>query len=127
MKIHVNKEKVEKKGLFGGGKSWYIVYAHYELNDEETQRLNANKNILSMVAFDFPYRGPSGVIEPDTSPTVAKLTDRKDFVKDGKGCILGCVFTNGELLEAENIVNEGAKALKSELFAEGAGSSVKEI
>ena len=127
MKIHITKDKVEKKGLFGGGKSWFTVYAHYELNDEEKQLLNQNKNVLNLIAFDFPYRGPSGEVEPDTSPSIEQLTNEKSFKKDGKGHILGCVFTNGELLELENTINEGAKNFKSELFAGGQGSSVTEI
>jgi hypothetical protein len=79
-----------------------------------------------MTAFDFPYRGPTGRPEDGTSPTVDKLTNPKDF-RDGKGICLGCLFSNGEIQELENIVNDGAKALKSELFAGGEGSSVKEI
>ena len=120
MKIHINKEKVEKKGLFGGGKMWYVVSAHYELNDEEKQLLSQNKNLLTMTVFDFPYRGPSGDISGESSPTIKQLTNGKDYP-------IGCVFTVGELQELENIINEGAKIFKSNLVTDQLGSSVTEI
>jgi len=58
MKIHIKKDKIEKKGLFGGGKSWFTVEARYELNDDEKRLLEQNKHVLEMIPFDFPYRGP---------------------------------------------------------------------
>ena len=120
MKIHIKKDKVEKKGLFGGGKSWFTVEARYELNDEEKQLLAKNKNVLSMPAFDFPFRGPSGDTEGNYSPTIKNMTGGKEYP-------LGCVFTNGELQEVEELINEGAKNLKAELYGGGLGSSTTEI
>lgn len=120
MKIHINKKKIEKKGLFGGGKSWFVVDAHYELNDEEGLLLKENKNLLAMTAFDFPFRGPSGDPRGGQSPTVKNMTGDKDYP-------IGCVFTNGELQELENLINEGAKNLKAELYGGSLGSSTTEI
>lgn len=120
MKIHINKEKVEKKGLFGGGKMWYVVNAHYELNDEEKQLLNKNRNLLDMTVFDFPWRGPNGDTSGNSSPNIKQLTSGKDYP-------IGCVFSTGELQELEDIINEGARVFKSNLIPEQLGSSVKEI
>ena len=120
MKIHIKKDKIEKKGLFGGGKSWFSVGAHYELNDEERRLLDKNKNLLGMTAFDFPFRGPSGDPSGEQSPTIKNMTGGKEYS-------IGCVFTNGELQALEDLINEGAKNLKAELFAGGAGSTSTEI
>jgi hypothetical protein len=120
MKIHIKKDKIEKKGFFGGGKSWFSVGAHYELNDEERRLLEKNKNVLGMTAFDFPFRGPNGDPAGSQSPTVKNMTGGKEYP-------IGCVFTNGELQALEDLINEGAKNLKAELFAGGAGSTSTEI
>ena len=127
MKIHINKNKIEKKGLFGGGKSWFTVDAYYELNSEERNLLNSNKNVLNMIAFDLPYRGPSGDTTGESSPTVKQLTDEKYVQKNGEGYPIGCFFSNAELQEAEDIINEGAKNLKAELYGGSLGSSTTEI
>jgi hypothetical protein len=120
MKVHVNKEKIEKKGLFGGGKSWFVVSAQYELNDEERRLLDANRHVLEMVPFDFPFRGPSGDTTGESSPTVKQLVGAKPYP-------LGCVFSNGELQELEALVTDGAKDLKAELFGGQLGTSTIEI
>ena len=120
MKIHINKDKVEKKGLFGGGKTWFTVHARYELNEEERQLLDKNKHVLEMIAFDFPFRGPSGDTRGESSPTVKNLTGPKEY-------IIGCVFSNGELQDLEEIITEGAKNLKAELFGGQLGRSSTEI
>ena len=120
MKIHIKKEKIEKKGLFGGGKSWFYVAAHYELNDEEKALLKGNRNLLEMIAFDFPFRGPNGDPSGGSSPTIKKMTGGEEFP-------IGCVFTNGELQELEALINQGAKDLKAELFGASLGSSSTEI
>lgn len=79
-----------------------------------------------MTVFDFSWRRPDGVIKDDISLTIAKLVDEKSFTKYG-GCSIGCVFTNGELLELENMINEEARILKNNLLPDQLGSSVKEI
>ncbi len=122
MKIHINKDKKESKGLFGLGstKTWFVVEAHYELNDEEKKLLNQNKHVLSLEAFDFPFRGLTGEITGENSPTIKQLTGGKPYP-------LGCVFSNGELQELEGIINEGAKNLKAEIYGGGQGTSITEI
>jgi hypothetical protein len=120
MKIHIEKEKVEKKGFLGPGKTWFIVTARYELNDEEEQLLEKNKHVLKLTPFDFPFRGPDGDPKGNTTPTIKQLIGDKGFP-------LGCVFSNGELEEVENMVNQGAKNLKAELYGGGVGSTVTEI
>jgi hypothetical protein len=120
VKIHIKKDKIEKKGLFGGGKSWFAVEARYELSEEERHLLDKNRHVLNMIAFDFPYRGPSGNTANESSPTVKQLTGAKEYP-------LGCVFSNGELQELEAIVTEGAKSLKAELYGGQLGSSTTEI
>ena|ERR1039458_1897376 len=120
MKVHIKKEKVEKKGLFSGGKFWFTVDACYELNEEEMNLLNQNKHVLNMIAFDFPFRGPSGDTTGEKSPTIKQLTS-------SKGYPIGCVFSNGELQELEEIINEGAKNFKAELLGGSLGTSTTEI
>src|ERR1039458_1251371 len=120
MKIHIDNEKVEKKGFLGPGKTWFIVKARYELNDEEKQLLEKNKHVLKMIPIDFPYRGPDGKISDGNFPTV------KQLISDS-GTTLGCVFSNGEVEEVEGMINQGAKNLKGELYGGGGGSSVTEI
>ncbi len=126
MKIHINKEKIEKKGFFGGGKSWTVISVFYELSSEERTLLYNNSNLLGMTVFDLSFRGPDGVPSGNSAPTVKQLTDEK-YLSKGNGYPLGCFFTNGEILEVENIINEGAKNLKAELFIDTGGSTVKEI
>lgn len=120
MKIHIKKDKIEKKGIFGGGKSWFNIDARYELNDEERHLLEKNKNVLEMIAFDFPFRGPSGDSRGGSSPTIKNMTGSKEYP-------LGCVFTNGEIQALEDLINEGARNLKAELFGGGLGSTTTEI
>lgn len=120
MRVHVEKEKVEKKGIFGGGKSWFVVSARYELSDDERRALDANKHVLEMIPFDFPYRGPSGDTTGESSPTVKQLIGSKPYP-------LGCVFSNGELQEVEAPVTEGAKNLKAELQGGQLGTTTTEI
>lgn len=132
MKIHINKEKRESKGLFGFGqtKTWFTVEGHYELNDEEKQILNKNRDLLSYIAVDWPYTNPEGRADENSHATVQSMTDEKSFQKY-KGHIFGCVFSYDQLSELENLINEGAKNLKSQLMTlkdgGGVGSSVTEI
>ena len=120
MKVHVKKEKIEKKSFFGAGKTWFSVGARYELNEEERQLLEKNKHVLGMTAFDFPFRGPSGDTNGESSPTIKQLTGPTEYP-------LGCVFSNGELQELEDLVTEGAKNLKAELYGGGLGTTSVEI
>jgi len=120
MKIHIKKDKIEKKGLFGGGKSWFTVEARYELNDDEKRLLEQNKHVLEMIPFDFPYRGPSGDTTNESSPKVKSLIGSKEYP-------LGCVFSNAELQDLEAIVTEGAKNLKAELYGGNLGTTSTEI
>ena len=120
MRIHIKNDKIEKKGLFGGGKTWFSVGAYYELNDEERQLLAKNRNVLEMTAFDFPFRGPSGDSSGGSSPTVKNMTGSKEYP-------IGCVFTNSELQELEGLINEGARNLKAELFGGTPGTTTTEI
>lgn len=120
MNVHIKKDKVEKKGLFGGGKPWFTVEARYELTEEERRLLEQNGQLLVMTAFDFPYRGPSGNTSGESSPTIKNLAGPKEYP-------LGCVFTNAELQELEGIVTEGAKSLKAELFGGRLGSTSTEV
>jgi len=120
MKIHIKKDKVEKKGIFGGGKTWFTVDARYELSDEERLLLSKNKHVLEMNAFDFPFRGPSGSTDGNFSPTVKNLTGAKEYP-------IGCVFSNGELQELEQIITDGAKNLKAELTGGRLGTTSTEI
>ena len=94
MKIHINKEKVEKKGFFGKGKSWTIINAFYELNSEERTLLNSNKNLLGMTVFDLQFRGPDGVTSGDPARTVKQLTDEKYLKKGKQIAIEGRLETN---------------------------------
>jgi hypothetical protein len=120
MKIHIKKEKVEKKGFFGGSKSWFVVEAYYELNEDEKQLLAQNKNLLSIPAFDFPFRGPDGNPSGNQSPTIKNMTGTKVYP-------IGCLFTNGEVDDLEALINEGAKNLKAELNGSASGTSTTEI
>lgn len=119
MKVHIEKEKVENKGCFGNGKTWFTIHARYELNEEEKQLLVKNKHVLDIYAFDYPFRGPDGVPSGE-SPTFKKMIGEKDI-------IIGCVFSNAELEKVEGIINGGAKNLKAELYRSGTGSSTTEI
>ncbi|MDP1728459.1 MAG: hypothetical protein Q8M15_16865 [Bacteroidota bacterium] len=129
MKIHIKKDKEESKGLFGLGqiKIWFTVHAHYELNDEEKQLLEKNKHVLKMVAFNFPFRGYDGKVWENNLPLVSTLVDEKHFKNKGEGHVIGCVFSNGELQELEDLINQGAKNLKAELYGGSQGTSVNEI
>jgi hypothetical protein len=126
MKIHIIKDKKEKKSLFGGIKSWYTVNAYYELSDEERRLLNENRSILEMVLFTCPFRGPNGDIVVTQPQKVKQLVNEK-YLTDGEGYSLGCFFSNGEVQEVEDMINEGAKNLKAELYGGSLGTSTTEI
>ena len=130
MKIHINKNKKESKGCFGGGKSWTVINAYYELNSEERKLLNSNKNILNMTLFELQFYGPDG--NPgsgDANRTVKQLTNEKytQTNKGDEGYPLGCFLTNAEIEGVESRVNSGALKLKAELYGGSAGSSTTEI
>ena len=126
MKIHIKKDRVEKTGLFGGDKSYWNVHAHFELNDEEKRLLAKNRHVLKLIAVEYPFTRPDGKFRENMFPTVSMMIDERDFSKHG-GCNLGCVFTNGELAGLEEMINEAARALKSELYGGESGKSVNEI
>jgi hypothetical protein len=126
MKIHINKNKIEKKGFFGGGKSWVVIDAYYELNSEERNLLNGNKNVLNMTVFDLQFRGPDGIPSGESARSVKQLTNEK-YVQKNEGYPLGCFFSNGEIQGVEDLVNEGARNLKAELYGGSVGSTTTEI
>ncbi|MEI8273988.1 MAG: hypothetical protein WCG08_15345 [Paludibacter sp.] len=126
MKIHINKEKKEQSGCFGGAKSWTIVSAYYELSSEERNLLNSNSNLLNMTVFNLQFRGPDGNPSGESSRTVKQLTNEK-YVNESDGYPLGCFFTNGEIQEVEEMINAGAKNLKAELYGGSEGSTTTEI
>ena len=121
MKVYIDKKKTEKGGFLSKRRSWFEVTVRYELNDEEEQLLKKNKHVLNLTVFDFPWRGPDGNTDGFESPTVKKLIRPK-------GEDLGCAFSVGEVEQIEQMVNEGAKKLKGELYSGGGiGTTVTEI
>ena len=125
MKIHVKKDRTEKTGLFGGDKSYYTVIAHFELNDEEKRLLSKNRHVLKLIAVEFPYTAPNGKYS-EYYPTVENMIDERSFAKQ-VGYNLGCVFTNAELQELEDMINQAARSIKAELYGGETGKSVYEI
>lgn len=127
MKIHINKNKKESKGCFGGGKSWTVIDAYYELNTEERNLLNSNKNVLNMTLFELQFYWEDGKLgSGDAARTVKQLTNEK-YVQKNEGWPLGCFLTNEEIQAVEERVNAGAKKLKAELYGNSVGSSTTEI
>ena len=128
--LHINKELKEQKGCFGGGKSWTVIKAYYELNSDERNLLNKNKNLLNMTLFELQFYRPDG--NPgsgDANRTAKQLTNEKYTQTNNgdEGYPLGCFLTNAEIAGVESRVNAGAKKLKAELYGGNEGSSTTEI